>query len=320
MLDIFFYEAFDKEEELLKKYLPANIKAGFTKETIQEYGEDTPPAKIISLRTQSKIPDNWINNVSGLLARATGFNYLTKYANQVPCGYLPLYCHRAVAEQSMLLWMSLLRKLPNQTKQFNQFNRDGITGLECAGKKVLIVGVGNIGYEAYKIAKGLEMKSFGVDIEQKYPDVEYVSIEQGIELADIVVCAMNLTEENKNYFKYDLFKKSKPGLIFVNISRGELSPTKDLIKLLEEKHLGGVALDVYENEPAIAEGLRTNTSNSATEEILNLAKKDNVILTPHNAFNTYESTDRKSSQSIEQVKYFLEHEKFLWEVPKSIKN
>ena len=314
MLDVFFYEAFDKEEELLKKYLPSNIKAGFTKETIQEYGKSEPAAKVISLRTQSKIPDNWINKVSGLLARATGFNYLTQYADKVPCGYLPLYCHRAVAEQAMLLWMSLLRKLPAQIKQFNKFERNNLTGYECIEKKIIVVGVGNIGYEVYKIAKSLGMKAFGVDIEQKHSDVDYVTIEQGMELADVVVCAMNLTNQNKNYFKYDLFKKSKPGLIFVNISRGELFPTANIIKLLEEKHLGGVALDVYDKEQNIAEGLRTGNKNNEIDEILNLQKQDNVILTPHNAFNTHESTDRKSSQSIEQIKYFLENNKFLWEV------
>ena len=316
MLDVFFYEAFDKEEELLKKYLPSHIKAGFTKETIQEYGEKNPTAKIISLRTQSKIPDDWIQNVSGLFARATGFNYLSQHANKIPCGYLPLYCHRAVAEQAMLLWMALLRKLPAQIKQFNSFERNGLTGFECTGKKIIIIGVGNIGYEIYKIAKGLEMKVFGVDIEQRCSDVDYIPIEKGMELADIVVCAMNLTEQNKAYFKYDLFKKSKPGLIFVNISRGELSPTTDIIKLLEENHLGGIALDVYDKEPILAEGLRKNITNNTVEEISNLQKKDNVILTPHNAFNTYESTDRKSSQSVEQVKYFLENGRFLWEVKK----
>jgi len=87
-----------------------------------------------------------------------------------------------------------------------------------------------------------------------------------------------------------------------------------LLRLIEEGHLGGIALDTYDNESIIAESLRTGTTNNTIEEILNLQKKDNILLTPHNAFNTYESTDRKSSQSIEQIKYFLENNKFLWEV------
>ncbi len=87
-----------------------------------------------------------------------------------------------------------------------------------------------------------------------------------------------------------------------------------MLRLIEEGHLGGIALDTYDNESIIAESLRTGTTNNTIEEILNLQKKDNILLTPHNAFNTYESTDRKSSQSIEQIKYFLENNKFLWEV------
>ena len=52
MYDVYFYEAFDEEADMLKKYLPANIEAGFCWETIQEKGDELPPASIISIRTQ----------------------------------------------------------------------------------------------------------------------------------------------------------------------------------------------------------------------------------------------------------------------------
>ncbi|OAD23571.1 D-isomer specific 2-hydroxyacid dehydrogenase NAD-binding protein, partial [Candidatus Thiomargarita nelsonii] len=122
MLDIFFYEAFEEEEQALKRHLPANIKAGFTWKTIQEKAEHQPTAQIISIRTQSIIPISYATQISGILTRSTGYehiqNYLHKCQKNLPCGYLPLYCNRAVAEQTMLLWMSLLRKLPQQLHQF----------------------------------------------------------------------------------------------------------------------------------------------------------------------------------------------------------
>ena len=64
---------------------------------------------------------------------------------------------RAVAEQAILLVMALLRKLPQQTQQFPRFHRDGLTGHECAGKKLLVVGVGNIGSEVVRIGQALGM-------------------------------------------------------------------------------------------------------------------------------------------------------------------
>lgn len=325
MLDVFFYEAFEEEEQALKRYLPSDLKAGFTWKTIQEESNQKPPAAIISIRTQSIIPFSYATRISGLLTRSTGYdhihNYLQKCQKNLPCGYLPDYCKRAVAEQAMLMWMSLLRKLPQQIHQFANFNRDGLTGQECQHKTLLVVGVGKIGYEIVQIGKGLGMKVLGVDLEEKHPDVSYVSIEQGLPQADIIACAMNLTSKNVGYFNYQRLKQGKPGLIFVNTARGELSPTTDLLHLIDEKFLGGVGLDIYEKESELATLLRRGnqqTKNMALLVTLELAKRSNVILTPHNAFNTQEAMDKKSGQSIQQITHFLENGQFLWQVPKLI--
>ncbi len=323
MLDVFFYEAFEEEEQALRHHLLPGMKAGFTWKTIQEAGNHTPPASIISIRTQSEIPIWWANAMSGILSRSTGYDhilaYLHKCQKKLPCGYIPSYCSRAVAEQTMLLWMALLRKLPKQIYQFNKFNRDSLTGQECQDKFLLVVGVGNIGYDIMQIGKGLGMNVLGVDIAEKYSDISYTSINEGLAQADIVVCAMNLTSDNVGYFNYQLLMQGKPGLVFINIARGELSPTVDLLRLIDENFLGGVGLDVYDEEKELAILLRGENANSKeTLLTLELAKRDNVILTPHNAFNTQEAVQRKSAESIEQVTHFLENGKFLWPVIEGI--
>ncbi len=318
MLSVFFYEVFQEEEEALRRYLNPTIQADFTWQTIQEQGNTHPPAAFISIRTQSIIPIFWATRLTGILTRSTGYDHLYSYLqtkqHHLRAGYLPLYCNRAVAEQTMLLWMALLRKLPQQWQQFHTFNRDGLTGQECQHKTLLVVGVGHIGYEVVQIGKGLKMKVLGVDIEQKYADVTYVSITSGLAQADIVVSAMNLTSKNRNYFNYATLTQGKPGMIFINIARGELSPLADLLRLLEEPFLGGVALDVYESESELATSLRGGypAQNLA---VLELAKYSNVILTPHNAFNTQEALERKAAQSIQQVESFLATGQFIWSVP-----
>jgi D-lactate dehydrogenase len=180
-----------------------------------------------------------------------------------------------------------------------------------------VVGVGNIGYEIIQVGRGLGMMVLGIDIDKKHPDVNYVSLEEGLAQADIVVCAMNLTSQNIGYFNYSSLKNAKPGVIFVNIARGELSPTINLLRLLEEQHLGGVALDVYDQETELAVALRKGDTANCKEAslILELANYPNVILTPHNAFNTQEAVDRKAQHSVLQVKQFLNHGRFLWPVP-----
>lgn len=319
--DVFFFEAFEEETKALKRILPSSIKTGFSPKTIQENGNVEPPSSLISIRTQSRIPVDWANSLKGILSRSTGYDHLEAYLQEcqtaVQCGYLPLYCHRAVAEQAMLMWMALLRKLPRQLEQFSEFHRDGLTGYECEKKTLLVVGVGNIGYEVVKISRGLGLDVFGVDIVKKHDSVNYVQIGEGIGKADIIVCAMNLTSDNREYFNYRLLKRAKRGVIFVNIARGEMSPSVDLNRLLEERHLGGVALDVYNEEDALAVALRTPASND-NEEVqaaIRLSERPNVILTPHNAFNTEEAVERKVNQSVEQITHFLQYGAFLWPVP-----
>lgn len=320
-MDIFFYEVFEEEGQALKRYMPPHIAVGFSCKTIQEHGNITPPAFVISIRTQSIIPTSWAPKLSGILARSSGYNHIVAYRQKskknIPCGYLPSYCSRSVAEQTMLLWMSLLRKLPQQISKFSHFHRDGLTGLECEHKTLLVVGVGNIGYEIVRIGNGLGMEVLGVDIIKKYSSVSYVSIEQGLARANIIVCAMNLTSDNLGYFNYQMLKKAEPGAIFVNIARGEMSPSADLLRLLDENHLAGVALDVYNQESELAVSLRTgrSSSNKEVQATLALSKRENVILTPHNAFNTREAVDKKAKYSVQQIEHFFEKGNFIWPVP-----
>ena len=322
MTDIFFYEAFEEEAEALKRYLPVNISAYFSWKTIQETDHEDPPAKIISIRTQSIIPPEWANQLEAIITRSTGYDHIADYIKltgaKLSAGYLPLYCNRSVAEQALLLILGLSRKLATQIEQFKSFHRDGLTGQEISGKNIAIIGIGNIGYEIVKIARGLNMNVLAVDIVKKYDDVDYFSPEEAIEKADIIVCAMNLTSDNVNYFNYDTLKGAKKGVLFINVARGEFSSAVDLLKLIEENHLGGVALDVYNNEKSLAIALRENRINEVTDDetkaILALADKSNVILTPHNAFNTKESVERKSEQAIEQLINYKSTGEFKWAV------
>ncbi len=321
-MDVFFYEAFTEEAEYLQQYLPASVKVGFTWKTIQEYSDKEPQAGLISIRTQSRIPESWVKNLSGILTRSTGYDHILAFLQQcgidLPCGYLPPYCSRSVAEQAMLMWMALMRNLTAQTSNFSRFSRNGLTGRECEGKTLLVIGVGNIGYEVARIGKGLGMRVLGVDIVKRYDSVDYVSIDRGLGAADIIVCAMNLTAENRHYFNYDLLKQARPGVIFVNISRGEQSPSADLLRLLDENHLGGVGLDVFNHESELADSLREGRISS-DEEVMNALKLKsyaNVILTPHNAFNTHEAIVRKSKLSVEHIDHFLKNGEFPWPVPR----
>jgi len=318
MPDVAFYEAFEEEEDALRRLLPPRIFAVYTDKTIQESGHSDPPCGLISIRTQSQIPPDWALQLGGILARATGYDHLLAYAAAVSrppaLGYLPLYCQRAVAEQAALMWLALMRRLPRQLRQFHQFYRDGLTGLECAGRTLVVVGVGNIGYEVCKIGQGLGMRVLGVDLQPRFADVEFVAIDAALPQADVLVCAMDLNRRNHGFFDLPRWQQAKRGAIFVNISRGELSPAVALLAALQEGHLTGVGLDVFNHEPALATALRTRRDVDDLEisATLALATREDCICTPHNAFNTAEAVARKSEHSVQQVVAFLETGAFLW--------
>ena len=320
-LDVFFYEAFAEEEQALKRLLPPGLRAAFVPSTIQEHGDNHPPAPIISIRTQSEIPAGWASELQAIIARTTGYDHLKAYKDKTgskfPCGHLPKYCSRAVAEQAMLLWMSLLRRLPVQTEHFRRFDRDGLTGFECEGKDLLVVGVGNIGSEIARIGTGLGMNVLGVDIVRRHASVNYVSIEDGLPNADIVACSMNLTPSNAGYFDRQRFQAFRKGALFVNVARGEMSPAADVLHALDAGILSGAGLDVFDRESVLAVSLRAGkpADDPSIQAVLELAKRPNVILTPHNAFNTHESVERKSRQTMEQIAHFREHGTFLWQAP-----
>ncbi len=321
MLDVFFYEAFEEEAEQLRRLLPDSIKAGYDFRAIGETDHESPPARVISIRTQSAIPREWSDRLGGILTRSTGYDHVARYigacGRPIPAGYLPLYCHRAVAEQAMTLWMALWRKLALQTQWFDRFCRDGLTGTECEGKTLLVVGVGHIGHAVTRIGTGLSMTVLGVDILPRHEDVTYVSLEEGLARADAIVCAMSLNADNHGYFSRNRWRQVKPGAIFVNVARGELAPADDLAWALDEGILAGAAMDVYENEAGLAAALRAGRPHDAPgwTTLHALRQRPNVICTPHNAFNTVESVARKSQQSVEQIERFMATGQFKWSVP-----
>ena len=146
--------------------------------------------------------------------------------------------------------------------------------LELHGKTVCIVGCGNVGTECAKRFQTFGCRVIGIDLFPR-EDVSYEKIYSLVELenclpqADVVVLTLPLTEETWSMMNEERFNAMKDGSVFVNIARGAVVDEQALLKALDEKLLGAV-LDVFEEEPLLAENPLWN--------------KENIILTPHNSF------------------------------------
>lgn len=317
MPDVKFYEIFKEEEKFLKKFLPCTLKVAFSAKTIQASGDKITPAGIISIRTQSKIPLSWTDDgLKAVLSRSQGYDHLVTFLSlkqsKVVCGYLKTYCARAVGEHAIFAAMALMRKFKLQVKNFETFNREGLTGFECAGRRALIIGVGKIGSEIVDVARGLKMQAKGVDVVRRMKRLPYISLKEGVRWADIIFCALPLTRQTDKMLDYKILKNVKAGCIFVNVARAEISPIRGLKRLLDEGKMGGLSLDVYPQEGAFADYLRKETKKLTPEGriVLELSKRNNTFFTPHNAFNTHESVERKALLTAASIKHFLRYKRF----------
>lgn len=146
--------------------------------------------------------------------------------------------------------------------------------LELYSKNVLVVGAGNVGQECAKRFTAMGCTVYGADI---YPvqSEAFIEVLPMTELdnllaeADVVILTLPLTDETRYLFNKSKFDKMKNGSVLVNISRGAVVNTDDLVNALKEK-LGGAVLDVFETEPL--------DNQSQLWDI------ENVIITPHNSF------------------------------------
>ncbi|RSN31504.1 hydroxyacid dehydrogenase [Amycolatopsis sp. WAC 04169] len=142
-----------------------------------------------------------------------------------------------------------------------------------AGRRVLVVGTGPIGRSIARMLRAAGMSVAGVGRRPRADDPDFGDVYASAELsrhlpgADYVVAVAPLTEQTKGMFDAEAFGVMKPGSRFVNVGRGELVVTSDLIGALRDGPLGGAAVDVFDTEPLPAESP--------------LWTMENVLISPH---------------------------------------
>ncbi len=321
MPDVAFYELFDEELTELNKVLPKEVDAVFSQKSLREAPQKTPPAPVVCIRTQSAVPPHWSREIKAVLTRSTGYEHVAAYrrthAPGLVCGYLPEYCSHAVAEAAVMYCFVLLKKLKRQMDQFLLFDRNGLTGEDVRGRRLFVLGVGRIGSRVVQLARGLGMEVKGFDTKQGVKGLEYLSLEEGLGWADIIVCSLSLNKETRGLLNEEKLRRTKRGIILINVARGEVMPVDALHALCREGHVGGLALDVFEDEGAQAKTFRKTVGqdDDRTRKILDLQDKDNVVFTPHNAFNTRQAVREKARQTSESLRMFFESGRFPWTVP-----
>lgn len=194
-----------------------------------------------------------------------------------------------IAEWALAAVLAFCKEFPRAAAQRStgRLDRTAVHGQQVAGKTIGVVGLGGIGREVARLARGLGMRVVGVrrssepveHVEQLYPPTELYAL---LARSDFVVMATQLTAETHHLLDSAAVAAIKPGAVVINVARGELIDEEALIHALRSGHLGGFAGDVYEGE----------FERQPRADLLEL---ENVILTPH----TSSQTNHPSTGSLE---------------------
>ena len=201
----------------------------------------------------------------------------------------------AVAELTIALILALLRKLiqANNSLKSGLWLKYQLIGRELMGKTVGIIGFGRIGRRVAELVKAFGAKVICYDpyIENYEENVEFVSLQELLKKADIITLHAPLTSETIKMIGEEEISMIKENAIIVNTARGALIDEKILAKAIRSGKLGGVALDVFSEEPA-------------TENEIVTFNADNIIVTPHIGAQTIETWERIGRKILEYIREF----------------
>lgn len=228
-----------------------------------------------------------VDNIDIKAATAAGIVVMnTPYGNAI-----------TTAEHAIAMIFSLLRKIPqaNQSTHAGKWEKSAFMGTEVFGKTLGVIGCGNIGSIVADRAVGLKMRVAAFDpflTEEKAIElgVEKVDLDTLLAKADIVTLHTPLIDQTRNILGRENIAKLKKGAFIVNCARGGLVDEVALKDALDDEHLGGAALDVYETEPAMEHPLFGHPR---------------VVATPHLGASTREAQENVAIQVAEQMSDFL---------------
>ncbi len=218
---------------------------------------------------------------------------------------VPAYSPHAVAEHAVALLLTLNRKIHrayNRVREQN-FSLGGLVGFDLYQKTIGIVGTGKIGRVTAQIFRG-----FGAHVIAHDPvpalewstanNVQYVDLANLLSRSDIISLHVPLLPETHHVINEQALAQMKPGIFIVNTSRGKLIDTGALIAALKNGHVGGVALDVYEEEAGIF--FEDLSGQVLQDDLLSrLLTFPNVLITAHQAFLTHEALSEIARVSTE---------------------
>lgn len=193
---------------------------------------------------------------------------------------------RSVVELAIGEIIMLTRNIPDKSNKMHEgiWDKSANNSFEIRGKKLGLIGYGNIGTQLSVVAEALGMKVYFYDIVDKLAlgnAQKCQSLDELLEISDIISMHTDGRKENTDLMGVHEFAKMKDGVIFLNLSRGHIVSVPALVEAIKDGKVRGAAVDVFPYEP------KTNSEPFINE----LRGLPNVILTPHIGGSTEEAQE-----------------------------
>lgn len=325
MAKIVFFEVEKWEENSinssLSSYQPVLTSEKLDEITVAKYQD----AEIISTFIYSSLSKEVLDklpNLKFIATRSTGFDHIDlNYCKEknIKVANVPTYGAHTVAEHTFALILAISRKLVPSVEQAKKgdFSSENLQGFDLAGKTLGVIGTGNIGKNVAEIALSFEMKvlAFSRTKDQGLisKGVKYVNLDELLANSDIVTLHLPHTKETEHIINMQNVQKFKQGAILINTARGALVETQAIEEGLEKGYLSAAGLDVLEEEAHLREEKEFLSSEYLSRvdiktALLNhvLLTRDDVVITPHNAFNSKEAVEEILETTVSNVEKFIE--------------
>lgn len=206
------------------------------------------------------------------------------------------YSNDSVAELTLGLILSLLKNIPQVDKRCREGGtKEGLVGNELKGKTVGIIGTGAIGMTTAKLCSAFGCKIIaynGFSNKEDTDLITYLPLKEMLEQSDIIALHCPVSDKSKNLINEETISYMKSGAILINAARGPVVNSEALAKALDSGRIRGAGIDVFETEPPL----------NPTHPLLN---SKNTIATPHIAFATEESMEKRAEIVFKNIEYFL---------------
>lgn len=272
-------------------------------------------------------------NLKFVATRSTGYDHIDLAACKargIRVAFVPGYGDNTVAEFAFGLILNLTRNIYqaiDRVKETRSFSLEGLRGTDIKGKTLGVIGAGRIGREAIRIGKGFGMRIVAYDLKPdaaKAVDLgfEYLGLPELLAASDVITIHCPYTPETRHLLNQSNLSAVKRGAYLVNTARGGIVETAALIEALKNGTLAGAALDVVEEEGEMKDEMKFLSANPHADDLKTILENHalmslpNVLVTPHNAFNSKEALERILGTTLSNIESFAKGSPFA-EVPES---